>query len=103
VGRRPGTAGIARRRGLGWAAGGRRKEGGGREADRRAPVVSATGKREGEGVSWAGAERVDGPPGPKGWPVLISFFFFFFFKLHFQIIFHLKFNSNFFKLFSRIL
>jgi hypothetical protein len=61
------------------------------------------GKREGEGVSWAGAERVDGPPGPKGWPVLISFFFFFFFKLHFQIIFHLKFNSNFFKLFSRIL
>jgi hypothetical protein len=45
VGRRPGTAGIARRRGLGWAAGGRRKEGGGREADRRAPVVSATGKK----------------------------------------------------------
>jgi hypothetical protein len=33
----------------------------------------------------------------------VYFFFFFFFKLHFQIIFHLKFKSNFFKLFSRIL
>jgi hypothetical protein len=67
VGRRPGAAGIARRRRLGWAAGGRRKERGEGEADRRAPVVSAAGekkKRRREEVGRRG--RLDGPLGPSG-------------------------------------
>jgi hypothetical protein len=48
VGRRPGAAGIARRRRLGWMARGRRKERGEGEADRRAPDVSAAGEKEKE-------------------------------------------------------
>jgi hypothetical protein len=49
VGRRPGAAGIARRRGSGGgAAGGRRKEGGEGETDRRAPAVSVSVKKKKE-------------------------------------------------------
>jgi hypothetical protein len=57
-------------------------------------------KREGGAVGWRGGGL--GRLGRKE-PVRFLFFFFSFFKLHFLIIFHLKFNSNFFKLFSRIL
>jgi hypothetical protein len=84
--------------------GGRRKEGGERETDRWVPAVSAAGKRKREGgkaVGWRGGWA--GPPGPQGASAGFCFFFFSFFKLHFQIIFQLKFKSNFFKLFSRIL
>jgi hypothetical protein len=52
VGRRPGAAGIARRRRLGWTARGRRKERGEGEADRRALGVSAAGGGGGGGGAW---------------------------------------------------
>jgi hypothetical protein len=52
-------------------------------------------KRGGEVVDWRG-----GGLGCLGRKEPVRFFSFF--KLHFQIIFHLKFKSNFFKLFSRI-
>jgi hypothetical protein len=84
---------------------GRRKEREGGEADRRGPGVSAAGEKEkGEEKRWAGAgkaRRAAGPSGLKGKSA--RFFFFFFFKLHFQTIFHFKFNSNFSNFFSRIL
>jgi hypothetical protein len=78
VGRRPGAAGIARRRGLGWAAGGRRKE---REGERltggpRSSALREKKKRE---------EERSGPAREAGWaawaiwaerePALVFFFF----------------------------
>jgi hypothetical protein len=102
VGRRPGAAGIARRRGLGWAAGGRRKE---REGERltggpRSSALREKKKRE---------EERSGPAREAGWaawaiwaerePALV----FFFFKLHFQTNIHFKFKSNLSNFFSRIL
>jgi hypothetical protein len=87
--------------GSGGAAGGRRKEGGEGRLTGGAQASAAQGKRKGEGEG--------GPAREAGWaawaekePVQISFFSFLY-QLHFQIIFHLKFNSNLFKLFSRIL
>jgi hypothetical protein len=47
------------------------------------------GRGLGRGEGWWAA----GPPGLKGWPVLV-FFFLFFFKLHFQTNIHFKFKSN---------
>jgi hypothetical protein len=106
VGRRPGAAGIARRRGLGGAAGGRRKE---REGERLTGGPRSSTLREKKkkrrGEEWAGA---------GGWMVgcwaawaeresaLVSLFFFFF-KLHFQTNIHFKFKSNLSNFFSRIL
>jgi hypothetical protein len=77
------------------------KEGGRREADRWAPAVSVSVEKKGRGEVGRRGRRV-GLLGPKGSRAVFSFFSSLF-KLHFQIIFHLKFNSNFFKLFSRIL
>jgi hypothetical protein len=57
-------------------------------------------KEKEKGERWAGTGGGLGRLGRKGSRAV---FFFSFFKLHFQIIFHLKFNSNFFNLFSRIL
>jgi hypothetical protein len=54
-------------------------------------------KEKEEGKWWAGAGV-----GWAAWAERSRCGFSFFFKLHFQIIFHVKFNSNFFKLFSRI-
>jgi hypothetical protein len=89
------------------AAGGRRKEGGRGEADRWAPAVSVSVEKEKKERGKVGrrGRQAGGPPGLLGLKEAGAVFFFslFFFKLHFQIIFHLKFNSNFFKLFSRIL
>jgi hypothetical protein len=99
VGRWPGAAGIARRRRVGCGSERKKKGKGGREADRRAPDVSAAGeKRKGEEERWAGAGWLDGPLGPSGLKgSRRCFSFFFFFKLHFQTIFHFKFKSNLFK------
>jgi hypothetical protein len=84
--------------------GGRRKEGGkGRltgGSRLSAPRVKEK-EKGGKVVGWRG--NWAGPPGPQGANAGFCFFFFSFFKLHFQIIFQLKFKSNFFKLFSRIL
>jgi hypothetical protein len=88
--------------GGGRRARGRRKEGGGKGADRWVPPVGAAVKRKWEGVS-------GGPVGELGWAAWAErvgcwfCFFSFFFKLHFQILFQLKFKSNFCKLFSRVL
>jgi hypothetical protein len=90
--------------GGGRRARGRRKEGGKGEADRWDPSVGAAVKKKRGGESGGLARGVGlGRLGRKD-PVLAFCFFSFlsFLKLHFQIIFQLKFKSNFFKLFSRI-
>jgi hypothetical protein len=101
VGKRPGAAGIARRRGLGWAAEGRRKE---REGERLTDGPRSSALREKKkkrrGEEWAGAVGLMGRLAiwAEREPALV---FFLFFKLHFQTNIHFKSNlSNFF---SRIL
>jgi hypothetical protein len=106
VGRRPGAAGIARRRRFGWAAGGRRKERGEGEADRWAPDVGVSvKKKKGEGERWACAGRLDGPLGPsglKGKPALFSFFSFSSSNFIFKSFFISNSNQTFSNFFSRI-
>jgi hypothetical protein len=55
-------------------------------------------KREGGAVGWRG-----GGLGRLGRKEPVQFFFFFLFQTSFSNHFHLKFKTNFFKLFSRIL
>jgi hypothetical protein len=93
-GERRGAAGIARRRGLGWAAGERRKERGRGEADRWGPGVSVSVKKKKE-------RGRGGPAREAGWaawaiwaerePALVFPFFSFSFS---NFIFKPIFNSN---------
>jgi hypothetical protein len=73
---------------------------GGKGADRWDPPVGAAVKKKGKGES-------GGPAGELGWAAwaerVAGALALFFFKLHFQILFQLKFKSNFCKLFSKIL
>jgi hypothetical protein len=100
-GEKAGARRIQRACGGGRRARGRRKEGGEKGADRWGPSVGAAVKRKREGEGESG-----GPAGELGWAAWaerVQCWLCFFFKLHFQILFQLKFKSNFFKLFSRIL
>jgi hypothetical protein len=93
------SAGMRRRP----AGAGKKKGRKGKGADRwDPPVGAAMKKKRGRGERWAGGEVGLGRLGQIE-PNALLFFFFFFFKLHFQILFQLKFKSNFCKLFSRIL
>jgi hypothetical protein len=79
---------------------GRRKEG---EADQWVPAVSDSKKKKRGGGSGLTREAGWAAWVEKSRGVSFVFFFFFsFLNLHFQILFQLKFKSNFFKLFSRI-
>jgi hypothetical protein len=67
VGRRPGAAGIVRRRRVGWVARGRRKEREGGDAERRGPGVSVAGKKKKKRRRGGPARgRLDGPLGRLG-------------------------------------
>jgi hypothetical protein len=106
VGRWPGTAGIARRRRLGWAAGGRRKE---REGERLTGGPRSSAPREKKkkkkrrGEEWAGAGGLMGrlaiwAERSRRWFSFFSFSFSnFIFKHSFQI------QTNLSNFFSKIL
>jgi hypothetical protein len=87
VGRRPGAAGIARRRGLVWAAGGRRKE---REGERLTGGPRSSAPREKKkrrrGEEWAGAGGLMGRLAiwAEREPALVFFFFLFLFQTSFS-------------------
>jgi hypothetical protein len=99
VGRWPGTAGIARRRRLGWAAGGRRKE---REGERLTGGPRSSAPREKKkkkkrrGEEWAGAGGLMGRLAiwAEREPALVFFFFLFLFQTSFSNI-HFKFKQTF--------